>query len=572
MYTNRKHLCYYHGVRTNKGGQRNMTSNLMKTSIKETLSRAHALFLQADNPLSPEMAALRSAFLSPSSVEEFGDDELYLLFLENLIHNRDRISFPEETSLYRSYFTDCVRLKNLEQSLPGYCEDSYLADSLSILDILKTPYYSCYFQTLTGMKSTFRDIGIMRQTLKDFYGIMIKSPVERLPLISAIADQGPFYRSLPMEDERVIRQLLLSTLALFTNAESSLKELNSYLEKEQEYFRSSSRSDLWTLEYLPDLLAERTLYLEEYPSPGVLRKDTSVGLPSQEIKSDFLNHYAYNMNTRTYLTNPAIGRDQEIEDLALILISPKKSPILLGEAGVGKTSVVEGLAYALQQGAAPSLLKEKKIFKLTTTSLLSGTKYVGEMEERMKKLMEELDKNPDVILFIDEIHTIVGAGSTESSNNDIANMLKPYIDRGDIKIIGATTSQEYHRFIKYDQALSRRFYPILVEEPGKELCLEIMEGSIPAISHATKVTNLFSREDTIRLLNILLEISSPDNQPDDLKTRWPELPLSLLEMAFSYAALASREVLQVEDFIHAVSHSNRLKNSVKKNAGKYFVL
>ena len=549
-----------------------MTSKPMETSLKDTLARAHTLFLQTDNPLSAEMTALRSVFLSPSCVEEFGDDELFLSFLKNLIRNRDRMSFPEETSLYRSYFSDCIRLKNLEQSLPGYCEDSYLADSLNLLDILKTPYYFSYLQTLIAMKSTFRETDIMNQTLKDFYGVMIKSPEERLPLIPAIADQGLFYRSLPVEDEEVIRQLLLSTLALFTRADSSMEDLISYLENEKDYFRTSSHSSQWTIESLPELLAERTLYLEDSLSPGIIRKDNSRSLSSQEINSEFLNHYAYNMNARTYLTNPAIGRDQEIEDLALILISPKKSPILLGEAGVGKTSVVEGLAYALQQGKAPSLLKDKKIFKLTTTSLLSGTKYVGEMEERMKKLMEELGKYPDVILFIDEIHTIVGAGSTESSNNDIANMLKPYIDRGDIKIIGATTSGEYHRFIKYDQALSRRFYPILVEEPGQELCLDIMEGTIPAISKATNVMNPFSSQDTRKLLTILLDISTPDNQPEDLKTRWPELPLSLLEMAFSYAALASRQELQVEDFIHAVSHSNRLKNSVKKDAGKYFVL
>ena len=555
-----------------KGDKRTMTTTPMKTSLKDTLARAHALFLQADNPLSAEMTTLRATFLSPHRVEEFGDDELFLFFLENLIRNRDRMSFPEETSLYRSYFTDCIRLKNLEQSLPGYCADSYLADSLNMLDILKTPYYSSYFQTLIAMKSTFRETGIMNQTLKDFYGIMIKSPEDHLPLIPAIADQGLFYRSLPVEDEQVIRQLLLSTLALYTKADSSMEDLTAYLEREKEYFRTSSRADLWTIESLPELLAERTLYLDLSPSTGILRNSKSGSMSFQEINSEFLNHYAYNMNARSYLTNPAIGRDQEIEDLALILISPKKSPILLGEAGVGKTSVVEGLAYALQQGKAPSLLKDKKIFKLTTTSLLSGTKYVGEMEERMKKLMEELAKYPDVILFIDEIHTIVGAGSTESSNNDIANMLKPYIDRGDIKMIGATTSGEYHRFIKYDQALSRRFYPILVEEPGQELCLEIMEGSIPAISQATKVMNPFSREDTRRLLSILLDISTIENQPEDLKTRWPELPLSLLEMAFSYAALASRQSLQVEDFIHAVSHSNRLKNSVKKDAGKYFVL
>ena len=549
-----------------------MYSNHKINSAKDILAKAYALFLQADHPLSPEMTLLRSTILTPGCVEEFGDGELYLLFLENLIQNRDRLSFPEEISLYRSYFTDCVHLKNLEQTLPGYDVDSYLKDVINMLDILKTPYYSSYFQTLVAMKSIFRNTGLMNQTLKDFYGIMIKSTEDRLPMIPAIANQGLFYRSLPVEEEEVIRQLLLSTLSFFTGENSTAKTLEDYLENETEYFRTFSRSQLWTVESLPELLADRACYLDKVSFQGNLRQDNTGTISSQEIQSDFLNHYAYNMNARTYVSNPAIGREQEIEDLALILISPKKSPILLGEAGVGKTSVVEGLAYTLQQGKAPSLLKDKKIFKLTTTSLLSGTKYVGEMEERMKKLMEELGKHPDVILFIDEIHTIVGAGSTESSNNDIANMLKPYIDRGDIKIIGATTSREYQRFIRYDQALSRRFYPIMVEEPDETLCMEIMEGSIPAISRATKVENPFSKEDTRKLLSILLKISTSDNQPEDLKTRWPELPLSLLEMAFSYAALASRQELQVDDFIHAVSHSNRLKNSVKREAGKYFVL
>lgn len=105
------------------------------------------------------------------------------------------------------------------------------------------------------------------------------------------------------------------------------------------------------------------------------------------VDSEFLNTFAYNMTTRLYHANPAIGRDQEISDLELILISPKKSPLLIGEAGVGKTSVVEGLAYRLQRGTVPDLLKNKKIFKLTTTSLLSGTKYVGEMEDRTKSLL-----------------------------------------------------------------------------------------------------------------------------------------------------------------------------------------
>lgn len=284
-----------------------------------------------------------------------------------------------------------------------------------------------------------------------------------------------------------------------------------------------------------------------------------------------LNKYAYNMTAASYVTNPAIGREEELSDLELILISPKKSPILLGEAGVGKTSVAEGLAWLLQQGKVPDLLKKKEIYKLTTTSLLSGTKYVGEMEERIRQLMEELNRHPDIILFIDEIHTIVGAGSTESSNNDISNMLKPYIDRGDIKIIGSTTSDEYARYILTDKALARRFYPITIEEPDAAATIRILEGTIPSIEYETKVKNTFSAEETRQLMEILINLSDKKNQPADRRTRRPELPLTLLEMAFSYAALHSRDHVERTDFVSAVRHTNLLRQDVRRKAEEYFL-
>ena len=212
----------------------------------------------------------------------------------------------------------------------------------------------------------------------------------------------------------------------------------------------------------------------------------------------------------------------------------------------------------------PDLLKNKKIFKLTTTSLLSGTKYVGEMEDRIKKLAGELESHPDVLLFIDEIHTIVGAGSTESSNNDISNMLKPYIDRGDIKIIGATTKEEYRQFLLPDKALSRRFYRITIDEPDEKLTLSILYGSIPAIEYETKVHNAFSSDTTEKILRTLIAISSPENQPEDQSTKRPELPLTLLEMAFSYAALNERTTLSKQDITQAIRHSNRLRKEYER--------
>ena len=142
------------------------------------------------------------------------------------------------------------------------------------------------------------------------------------------------------------------------------------------------------------------------------------------------------------------------------------------------------------------------------------------------------------------------------------NMLKPYIDRGDIKIIGATTKEEYRQFLFPDKALSRRFYPITIDEPDEKLTLSILYGSIPAIEYETKVYNAFS-SDTTEKIRTLIAISSPENQPEDQSTKRPELPLTLLEMAFSYAALNEQETLSKQDIIQAIRHSNRLRKEIR---------
>ncbi len=142
-------------------------------------------------------------------------------------------------------------------------------------------------------------------------------------------------------------------------------------------------------------------------------------------------------------------------------------------------------------------------------------------------------------------------------------MLKPYIDRGDIKIIGATTKEEYRQFLLPDKALSRRFYPITIDEPDEKLTLSILYGSIPAIEYETKVYNAFSSDTTEKILRTLIAISSPENQPEDQSTKRPELPLTLLEMAFSYAALNEQETLSKQDIIQAIRHSNRLRKEIR---------
>ena len=174
--------------------------------------------------------------------------------------------------------------------------------------------------------------------------------------------------------------------------------------------------------------------------------------------------------------DPVIGRDKEIERVIQILSRrTKNNPCLIGEPGVGKTAIAEGLALKIAEGKVPEMLKDKRIFSLDLTGMLAGTKYRGDFEERIKNAIDEVKNSGDIILFIDELHTIVGAGSSEGST-DTANILKPSLARGDFQVIGATTLNEYRKYIEKDAALERRFQPVTVGEPTEEEAVRILEG------------------------------------------------------------------------------------------------
>jgi ATP-dependent Clp protease ATP-binding subunit ClpC len=174
--------------------------------------------------------------------------------------------------------------------------------------------------------------------------------------------------------------------------------------------------------------------------------------------------------------DPVIGRDNETQRLLEILCRRiKNNPCLIGEPGVGKTAVVEGLAQRIVEGNIPEILRNKRVVSLDLTSMIAGAKYRGEFEERLKKTMDEIIKDKDIIIFIDEIHTIIGAGGAEGAI-DASNILKPALARGEIQCIGATTIDEYRKYIEKDSALERRFQPITVGEPSKEETLKILKG------------------------------------------------------------------------------------------------
>ena len=174
--------------------------------------------------------------------------------------------------------------------------------------------------------------------------------------------------------------------------------------------------------------------------------------------------------------DPVIGRDKEIARVIQILSRrTKNNPVLIGEPGVGKTAIAEGLAQRIVNGNVPEILRNKRIISLSISSMLAGAKYRGEFEERLKKAIDEVQKHNDMIIFIDEIHTLVGAGATEGAM-DAANILKPALARGEFQVVGATTLDEYKKHIEKDAALERRFQPVLVGEPSEEDALEILKG------------------------------------------------------------------------------------------------
>ncbi len=211
-----------------------------------------------------------------------------------------------------------------------------------------------------------------------------------------------------------------------------------------------------------------------------LRRGSKVTSAGSEETYNALNKYATNLNeaARKGKLDPVIGRDEEIRRVLQILSRrTKNNPILIGEAGVGKTAIAEGLAHRLVSGDIPENLKSKQLYSLDMGALVAGAKYKGEFEERLKSVIKEVvDSNGEIILFIDEIHTLVGAGASGDGAMDAANILKPALARGELRSIGATTLNEYQKYFEKDKALERRFQPVLINEPDKYAAISILRG------------------------------------------------------------------------------------------------
>ncbi|MCI5552326.1 MAG: AAA family ATPase [Tenericutes bacterium] len=269
-----------------------------------------------------------------------------------------------------------------------------------------------------------------------------------------------------------------------------------------------------------------------------------------------IDTYGEDLTAKTYITNPAIAREEEIKKLILVLLTPEKSGLLVGKAGIGKTAIVEGLAYLIQKNEVPVALQGYKIIKLNSTSLQGKITINGREEMVISLLMEEIKGLEKIILFIDEIHTLMG--QTKENPMDLANILKPGLDRGDIKAIGATTTEEYETYVIRDRAFLRRFERIEVLEPSEAVTVQILLGTIPKIEKQTNckfVQNEYLRQ---LLIESIVSATSEFKRVYGLSAMYPDISFSVLQASFSNALFENRNEVTILDVYNAIKTSKRI--------------
>ena len=269
-----------------------------------------------------------------------------------------------------------------------------------------------------------------------------------------------------------------------------------------------------------------------------------------------INNIAEDLTAKEYVTNPAIAREEEIKKLMIVLLAPEKSALLVGKPGIGKTAIVEGLAYLIQRDSVPDALKGYRIIKVNSSSLMNKMVIDGNETLNINLLVDELKSLSKIILFIDEVHTLVGANS--ESPVDLANILKPSLDRGDIKAIGATTTIEYETYVVRDRAFLRRFDRIDVSEPDSETTVEILFKSLPKYEHQTGIKFKYNDYIVNMLLESIVSATSEYKRIYGLSAMYPDVAFSVLSQAFSMALVDNRSEVTISDVYNAIKLSKRI--------------
>ena len=273
-------------------------------------------------------------------------------------------------------------------------------------------------------------------------------------------------------------------------------------------------------------------------------------------KVSMLERYGVDLTTKEYITDPAIARDEEIKQIILALLTPEKSALLVGKPGIGKTAIVEGLAYRIQKGLVPDALKNYSLIKVNITSLIGETMSEGQVENRIDLLVRELNDRLNTIIFIDETHLLVN----KSGGMDFANMLKAGLDRGQIKMIGATTTEQY---ILRDRAFLRRFQKIDVLEADKPTVVKILMGTLPKLEYQIGVKVNYQPFITEKIMAFIVEMTDEYKRVYEIASRYPDICLTIVANAFTFALYDNRKIVSIIDFYRAIKNSKNIYDDVK---------
>ena len=289
----------------------------------------------------------------------------------------------------------------------------------------------------------------------------------------------------------------------------------------------------------------------------VLTDDVVESKPTISI----LERYGENLVDKEYITDPAIERDKEIRELILILLTPEKSGLLVGKAGIGKTAIVEGLAYRIKNGLVPDALKGYSIYKLNVTSLFGNLNVDNQSENRVDLLVKELAKRDKTIVFIDEVHLL--AKSDGTTNMDFANMFKAGLDRGEIKMIGATTSEEYEQYILRDRAFLRRFQRVDVAEPDQETTVKILMGTLPKMEKKMGIKFGYTSFIQEKIMKFLVQMTDEYKRVFEISSRYPDIALALVSNCFTSAVFENASEVKIKHVYEAIKNTKAVYEDVK---------
>lgn len=430
---------------------------------------------------------------------------------------------------------------------------------------LRHPYIGSEHLLLSILKSGNKDI-----TLKcENYGLTYKAfKTELINVVGLGKESNDFYLYTPL-----LRNVLE------TAAEDSSEKGKDMVDINDLILAIFEEGEGIAIRIMMGMNVDVAKLYEEFANKSVKNSKSSKKL---------IDSFGVNLNEKSKVNelDPVIGRDEEIKRVIEILSRrTKNNPLLIGEAGVGKTAIVEELARIIESGKVCSL-KNKKIISISMSSLVAGTKYRGEFEERLGKIIKELENSDDVIVFIDEIHTLVGAGGAEGAI-DASNILKPALARGKIKIIGATTTEEYKKFIEKDKALDRRFQQVVVKEPDLDVVFQILKKLTPIYEsyHKVKLSDeivkkivtlsdkyIYNRKMPDKAIDILDEVCSKvsittskmEKQEEDIKQKITNLKKlkndCIVNNNFADAVLYKKEENKLEDELNKLELKNMSNN------------